>query len=148
MKKNEIKKLIQTVENYCNEKGIRFTEPRRLVLEIVAASETPIGAYDVLAGLGKVLKHPKPPTAYRAIEFLQEHGFLHRIESLNAFVICHADHKHEGSQFMICDRCGKVIEAHVCDLPKALADKTREAGFHLASWNAELHGTCSACTIR
>ncbi|MBK9585003.1 MAG: transcriptional repressor [Alphaproteobacteria bacterium] len=145
MKKGAVQKLVKIVEAYCAEKGLRFTEPRRYVLEIIAGSSTPIGAYDVLAKLSQFLDHPKPPTAYRAIEFLQENGFIHRIESLNAFITCHAGHKHSGSQFMICDQCGTVIEAHLCELPKDLARKTEEEGFVLSTWNAELHGQCKSC---
>lgn len=145
MKKREVQNLVKSVEAYCAEKGIRFTEPRRHVLEIIAGSATPIVAYDILAKLGQFLDKPKPPTAYRAIEFLQEHGFIHRIESLNAYITCHAGHKHTGSQFMICDGCGTVIEAHLCELPKDLAKKTKDEGFILSSWSAELHGQCSRC---
>ncbi|MCB1682354.1 MAG: transcriptional repressor [Rhodospirillales bacterium] len=146
MKKSEIKKLVQNVESHCAQKGIRFTQPRRFVLEIIAGSKVPIGAYDILAKLGDYLDHPKPPTAYRAIEFLQEQGLIHRIESLNAYITCHAGHKHTGSQFMICDECGSVIEAHLCELPKDLARKMVEEGFILSSWNAELHGQCKSCS--
>lgn len=146
MKKSEIQKLVRMVEGYCEERGLRFTEPRKLVLEIIAGSKKPIGAYDVLAQLGKALEQPKPPTAYRAIEFLQENGFIHRIESLNAYVICHAGHKHQGSQFLVCDSCGQVTEAHLCALPKDLERKTQEAGFALSSWSAELHGQCRQCS--
>ncbi len=145
MKKTEVQALVKAAEAYCWQNGIRFTEPRRRVLEIIASSKTAIGAYDILAKLGQFLDHPKPPTAYRAIEFLQESGFIHRIESLNAYVTCHAGHKHTGSQFMICDSCGTVIEAHLCEVPKDLARKTKDEGFILSSWSAELHGQCSRC---
>lgn len=146
MNKNDINALIHTVEAYCAENGIRFTAPRRLALEIIAAnSGKPLGAYDVLEALGKKLDNPKPPTAYRAIEFLQKHGFVHRIESLNAYVACRSDHRHEGSQFMICEKCGKVTEAHLCSLPASLADRVRGEDFHLSRWNAELYGLCRDC---
>lgn len=145
MKKTDVKQLIKKVEAFCEDEGIRFTEPRRHVLEIIASSETPLVAYDILAQLGKKLPNPKPPTAYRAIDFLTENGFIHRIESLNAFVICQTDHRHEGSQFLICDDCHKVTEAHLCHLPAPLSEKTKAEGFHMSRWNVELHGTCRDC---
>jgi Fur family zinc uptake transcriptional regulator len=137
--------LIEHVAAYCATNGIRFTDPRRFVLEIIAASDKPLGAYDILEQLGQKIDNPKPPTAYRAIEFLSEHGFIHRIESLNAYVTCHSDHRHQGSQFMVCDDCGDVIETHICDLPAPLTEKTKESGFHLTRWNIELHGSCGKC---
>lgn len=139
------KSVLKQVTDYCADKGIRFTLPRQLVLEIIADARKPIGAYDVLAELSKKIDNPKPPTAYRAIEFLSEHGFIHRIESLNAYVICHSDHLHQGSQFMICDNCGTVVETHLCHLPEPLMSKMVEVDFHLSRWNVELHGQCDAC---
>jgi Fur family zinc uptake transcriptional regulator len=145
MTKSDIAKLVKQVEVFCKEQGIRFTDSRRHVLEIIAGSAKPIGAYDVLKSLGKFIDNPKPPTAYRAIEFLMEHDYIHRIESLNAYVICGTDHKHHGSQFLVCDSCGKVIEAHLCSLPSDLAQQVQKEGFRLSRWDAELHGTCSEC---
>ena len=130
----------------CEDAGERLTAPRRAVLEIIAGQDKPIGAYDILRQLGDRLDNPKPPTAYRAIEFWQGRGVIHRIESLNAYVICRSDHHHDGSQFMICDSCGTVGETHLCTLPSPLAEKTKEAGFTLSRWNVELHGTCRHCS--
>ncbi len=30
-----------------------------------------------------------PPTVYRALDFLMANGFVHKLESVNAFVACH-----------------------------------------------------------
>lgn len=145
MGKAEIARLVKQTEAACKEKGIRFTEPRQHVLEIIAASKKPMGAYDILESLGQYMDAPKPPTAYRAIEFLMEQGIVHRIESLNAYVLCGSDHRHNGSQFMVCDSCGTVVEAHICHVPDDLAARAREEGFVLSRWDAELHGTCKDC---
>ena len=76
---------------------------------------------------------PKPPTIYRAIDFWHSHNFIHRIESQNAYFICIENHLHKGSQFMICDECGKVIEAHFCDLPKKHQTKHEAKVLHSKS---------------
>lgn len=139
------KQLLAEVEAWCDAHGARFTEQRRAVLSIIAESKNPIGAYDILAAFGKFFPNPKPPTIYRAIEFLQSGGFVHKIESLNAFVTCHAGHAHRGSQFMVCDSCGHVEEVHLCHLPDELEKKINKTKFDLSHWNAELHGTCDDC---
>jgi Fur family zinc uptake transcriptional regulator len=91
------------------------------------------------------LNKPKPPTAYRAIEFWQKHGFIHRIESLNAYTACKAGHHHQGSQFMICNDCGHVTEAHSCDIPQPLKDNIENGAFQASHWNLEVHGVCAKC---
>ncbi len=147
VQKREMQKRISEVEAYCNEHGMRFTLPRRVALEVIIASAQPIGAYDVIEAMGKITDKPKPTTVYRALDFLQEHGFIHKIESLSAFVACHAGHNHEGSQFIVCNDCGSVEEVHLCHLPKDLQKKVESTGFKMEHWNTEIHGICQRCQL-
>jgi len=139
------KALIKLASEYCEQNKHRLTQPRLTVLKIIASSNKPLRAYEVLEKLGKTMENPKPPTAYRAIEFWQEHHFIHRIESLNAYFACEAGHRHKGSQFMICDDCGDVTETHLCDLPKPLKESTTKNAFIPSRWNFEVHGICAKC---
>lgn len=139
------KNIIGKATHYCEKNKYRLTEPRLAVLKIIASSKRPMGAYDILEKLGRVINNPKPPTAYRAIEFWQEQGFIHRIESLNAYMACGEDHSHTGSQFMVCHDCGHVEEVHLCHLPKDLENRVRNNGFKMTHWNAEISGQCGKC---
>lgn len=136
---------IEDAEAFCKQHGHRFTDPRRHVLHIITTSHKPLSAYDILGRLGEMLNNPKPPTAYRAIEFWQKHGFIHRLESLNAYVACQAGHRHAGSQFMICEGCGIVIETHLCHLPQSLEKAATAQNFTPTRWSLELHGQCHNC---
>ena len=139
------KAILKHFHQYCKSEGLRITPPREYVLEIIAGSKKPLTAYEILEALAQKIDSPKPPTAYRALEFLAEHHFIHRIESLNAYVSCGEDHKHSGSQFIICDSCGRVEEVHLCHIPKGLESQANDKGFTLSHWNAELHGLCGKC---
>ncbi|MFP4098068.1 MAG: Fur family transcriptional regulator [Alphaproteobacteria bacterium] len=125
---------------------MRITAPRVHAYEIVLGEKKPVTAYDVLNKLGKHLDNPKPPTAYRALDFLTQHGFIHRIESLNAYVPCTTDHKHTGSQFLICKECGRVEDVHLCTIPPSLDKKILSAAFKPEYWNFEVNGLCSRCS--
>lgn len=138
--------IIKQAEKFCADNGHRYTDPRRFVLKIISEAKKPIVAYDILAALGQDLDNPKPPTAYRAIDFWVEHGFVHRIESMNAFTLCREDHHHNGSQFLICDDCGDVMETHLCHVPDSLQSKASEKNFTVQNWTVELHGRCGGCT--
>ena len=131
--------------DFCIKNKHRYTKPRESVLKIIASSTKPIKAYDVLKQLKKVFKNPKPPTAYRAIEFWEKYNFIHRIESLNAYSVCEADHLHSGSQFLICNQCGEVTESHICEIPKIIKKKIEKNIFSAKSWNLEVKGICSKC---
>jgi Fur family zinc uptake transcriptional regulator len=139
------KKSEKSFQSYCARNNLRITPPRLSAFKIVHSAKRPITAYDLLEQMGKDIINPKPPTAYRALYFLTQHGFAHRIESLNAYVPCDTGHKHTGSQFMICDSCGQVEEIHLCTLPEALQEKLSSQEFCLNHWNIEAHGSCSRC---
>lgn len=136
---------IEQAMAYCEARGLRLTEPRAQVLGIVVEAGQPITAYEALDALGKLVKNPKPPTVYRALEFLQQAGLVHRIESMNAYVACGGDHAHENGQFLICDECGDVQEIQMGQIDKTISDKTHAIGFKTRHWSAEIHGTCKDC---
>ena len=134
---------LQRLQQYCEDHALRFTPPRRDVLAVFAASDAPMGAYQVLDALSTEDHKPRPPTIYRAIEFLSEHGFIHRIESLNAYVLCCADHRHDAVTFAICDDCGSVSEAS--DPTPTPDTKRLPKGFIARAQITEIHGSCGKC---
>ena len=138
--------ILKKAISFCNENHHRLTFPRLNVLKIIASSKKPIKAYEILEQLGKIIKHPNPPTAYRAIDFWKKHNFIHRIESLNAYYICESDHLHNGGQFIICNECGTVIETHLCKLPAAFKNTIKKNMFTLSNWNLEINGICKKCS--
>jgi len=141
-----MKTILKKALKFCIENNHRFTGPREKVLKIIASSTKPIKAYQILGQLGKLINNPKPPTAYRAIAFWHKHNFIHRIESLNAYSACSAEHFHRGAQFMICNECGKVIESHVHEIPKSFLNTSEKEMFTPKKWNIEISGVCSECS--
>ncbi|MAZ07065.1 MAG: transcriptional repressor [Rickettsiales bacterium] len=132
--------------DFCIKNNHRLTTPRLNVLKILSSSSKPMTAYEILEKLSKLMQNPKPPTAYRAIEFWKKFNFIHRIESLNAYASCSSDHLHTGGQFIICNDCGKVIEAHLCKLPNSFKRIIKEKMFTLSNWNLEISGVCKKCS--
>jgi Fur family zinc uptake transcriptional regulator len=132
-------------ERLCVERGTRLTELRRRVLEIIWYSQTPIGAYAILDVLREDGRRGAPPTVYRALDFLQEQGLVHRLASLNAFVgCCHPAHSH-GSQFLICSSCGRVSEMHGSRVELTIRDEATSCGFLVHFQRLEVVGVCTDC---
>ena len=105
-----IEDAVAAAEKLCADKGLRFTPLRRRVLELVWSSHKPVGAYALLDQLRDEDLGSAPPTVYRALDFLIEHGLIHRIERMNAFVGCsHPGEAHRGF-FLICGECGNAEE--------------------------------------
>lgn len=137
--------VIEEVEKRCARDQLRLTPTRRRVLELVLQADGPVKAYDLLDQLKSEQPNAAPPTIYRALEFLLEHHFIHRLETLNAFVSCfHPRHQHQG-QFLICEDCGAVKEVPENRLAEDLARLARDADFTPKRQVLEVYGTCRRC---
>lgn len=130
-------------ENRCVTTQERLTAPRRRVLELLLEADAPQKAYDLIAAFGTDGEPAKPPTVYRALEFLERLGFAHRIESLNAYVPCRMDGESHSAAFLICDCCGKAEEFEP-DFTSQLAAAAK-AGYQVGSITLEARGRCAAC---
>ncbi len=138
----KVKQALAAAERICRERGVRLTETRRRVLELILEAGQPTGAYSLL---GRLSGQPMPTTVYRAIDFLLAQKFIHRIESLNAFVAClDSDHPHE-SQFVICSDCGATEELHDDAIVASIRRHGRSLGFKIDSQVVEVRGVCAAC---
>jgi Fur family zinc uptake transcriptional regulator len=138
-----IAKGMQAAEVLCAAKGLQLTPVRRRTLEILLQAHEAMGAYDVLARLSEDGFGDKPPVAYRALAFLQDHGFVHRIERLNAFVACARPGADHDPAFMICRSCGKVAESELSG--SGLTASARESGFVIEQTVIEAEGLCPGC---
>lgn len=133
-------------EAICQERGVRLTETRRRVLEVIWSGHRPLGAYDILATLAQASGgKPQPPTVYRALEFLQEQGLVHRVETLSAFVGCPLPDEHHRGQLLLCRACGDAAELVEEQGLKALQRSAEAMGFKVESFTVELSGLCPAC---
>lgn len=137
--------FVKAVASTCDLRGLRLTPLRLRVLELVAASPKPAKAYDLLDQLKDEHSGAAPPTVYRALDFLLENGFIHKLASINAFVGCHHPNEAHQVPFLICDVCSATIE--VCDerVARLLSLQAREHGFRPSGQTLEVHGTCAAC---
>ena len=134
-------------EDVCRERGQKFTPIRRGVLEALLLSHRPLGAYDVIEELAKRTARPAPITVYRALDFLIEHGLVHRIESRNAFLACAHNHDQSAAvAFLICERCGSVGEIAAAPVAQTLADGARQSGFSPRLTAIEMTGVCAHCS--
>jgi len=139
-----IETALKNAEQLCKIRQQRFTNLRRRVLELVWQQHKPIGAYEVLELLQKDGR-AAPPTVYRALDFLQQMGLVHRIASLNAYVGCaHPGEPHDG-QFLICETCHSLAELDVPAISDAISRSAADSGFETRRQTIEIMGLCPNC---
>jgi len=140
------KNLLIQAQNVCKKRDVRFTTLREQVFLLIANHQGAVGAYELLEELKLTDPAAKPATIYRTLDFLGKQGFVHKIESINAFVMCH----HFGEcnhpvQLLICDQCGYVKESQSNNLENAIQAMADHSGFDITHQIVEAHGRCANC---
>lgn len=123
-----------------------LTRNQALVLGALSKAEAPLSAYDLLDRLrDEGLRAPLQ--IYRALEKLTERGLAHRLESLNAFVVCAEPHCHRAGLvgFAICEGCGTVSEFADEALKERLGAIEARDGFVARLTTIEIRGLCKTC---
>jgi Fur family transcriptional regulator, zinc uptake regulator len=143
---NDRRDWARQVEKYCGERNLQLTPLRRQVLAILARAPAPLGAYAIIEELARDQgKAVAPPTVYRTLEFFLENGFLHKVESRNAYAPCeHLGHRHDGV-LLICRRCGRTEEVESPRVGRLLQETAAKAGYSAQSQVVEVAGLCESC---
>lgn len=136
---------LKAAEALCHRRGERWTPSRHRTYELLLRAGRPVKAYDLVSAYAQVGERlAKPPTVYRALDFLLTAGLVHRIESLNAFLACRAESQNHSAGFLICDCCGRVEELDLT-AERAAIDAAQAHDFTIARIVLEAHGACAAC---
>ncbi|MHA6289087.1 transcriptional repressor [Maricaulis sp. CAU 1757] len=141
MTTDSLNHALEAAETHCLKRGEKLTPVRRRVLELVLSSDGPVKAYDLLEALKPGPGAAKPPTVYRALDFLVAAGLVHKVEALSAFVGCAHTHDAGAAELFICTQCGNVHERH----GGGLSTRPPE-GFAVERSVVEHFGLCAACS--
>ena len=133
MEKTTTQELLAQAEKICAQRNVRLTPQRLEVLRLMSLQR-------------EAEPQAKPPTVYRALDFLLEQGFVHKVESTNSYVLCHLfDQPTHTSAMFICDRCGAVKEECAEGVEDIMHTLAAKMGFALRHNVIEAHGLCAAC---
>ncbi len=132
----------------CEERGLRLTPLRERVLREVAEADRPVKAYDLMDLIRDAKGPAAPPTVYRALDFLLEHGFIHKLESINAYITCHQPRIPHSAPFLICGSCGIAVEMEDERATRLLGEQARALGFQPQAQTLEVHGRCARCAAK
>ncbi len=139
---------IEEAAAQCAERGAQLTPLRRAVLRLLLQRGGTAKAYDLQDDMRIAQGRAAPMTVYRALDFLIEMGLVHRVDSLNTFVVCSQhghghDHPHD-ALLLACTRCGAVTEQRLHD-PVALLTREVEQRLGFRPDAIEVKGVCRDC---
>jgi Fur family transcriptional regulator, zinc uptake regulator len=143
-KPGDVARAVAAADARVTAEGERMTAARSRVLELLLTAGEPVKAYDLIARFGEDGQPAKPPTVYRALDFLERKGLAHRIASISAYVACASGDRAHAAAFLICDCCGATAEV-ATPVAEGLERAAREAGYQIERTTIEAHGRCPAC---
>lgn len=150
MNKGDVNRIIHKADQHCAGAGVRLTEKRKRILELLVAQGTPLSAYEVAEAYNQSTAVSMPPmSVYRILDFLASEQLVHKLVSHNKYIACAhiaCDHPHQVPQFLICRKCHAVKEIGIDkSLVDTLAARVSQAGYHLLDSPLELDCLCATC---
>ncbi|AQX18806.1 MULTISPECIES: Fur family transcriptional regulator [Bartonella] len=127
----------------------KLTRNQTLVLNVLKNEAKPLSAYAILDRLREE-GFRAPLQVYRALEGLVQLKCIHRLESVNAFMVCsHPENcHHELTIFTLCNKCGQVNEIQEQTIAYDIKQMTQKSGFQAHKSTIEVKGTCKKCTTK
>ena len=134
--------------NYCLKKNKSLTPSRNLVIKTLSKYKKPISAYelrDEINNKGDV--NINISQIYRVLEFWIDLGLIHKISSINKFLLCTTPDEKHIHMLNFCTVCEKVVET--CNEKMGLNLKKSTAKLDLAfntTRSVEIPVICPQCS--
>ena len=134
--------------NYCLKKKKSLTPSRTLVIKTLSKHKKPISAYelrDEINNNGDV--NINISQIYRVLDFWIDLGLIHKISSINKFLLCITPEEKHTHMLNFCTVCEKVFET--CNEQMGLNFKKSTAKLDLAFNNTrsvEIPVICPQCS--
>ena len=136
---NELKRIVK-------QKGLKYTEQREIVLNILLEANDHLSAEEVY----NLIKEKRTDsnigiaTVYRALSFLEDVNLITSItfgtegKKYESNFKDHHDH-------LICTQCGKIVEFMDDEIEKRQDKIAKKNKFKVTSHSMQLYGVCSDC---
>ncbi len=143
LKKEEV---VDELKKIVKQKGLKYTEQREVVLNILLHADGHLSAEDVY----NLIKEKKPDsnigiaTVYRAL------GFLEEVNLISSVTFGTEGKKYESStkehhDHLICTKCGKIVEFLDDEIEKRQEKIANKNNFKITSHSMQLYGICETC---
>jgi Fur family transcriptional regulator, zinc uptake regulator len=144
-----LEQRLSEAQRLCTERGGLLTPLRREVLRLLLKRGGSAKAYDLHDDMRGLHGRVAPMTVYRALDFLMQMRLVHKVDSLNSFVVCNEGeapgaHPHQ-TLMSVCTACNAVTELHLHDVTEPIVRHLQDKlGFRTQA--VEVKGLCKQCT--
>lgn len=139
--KHSIEEALATLKG----KGLRVTEPRKAILQVLAEVCRPISVED-LHNLVNERHNCDLATVYRNMEACLEAGILQKCMLENGKILYELINEEDHHHHIICRKCEKTERIDFC-VGKEIESYGEKLGFSEVGHVLELYGVCGECQI-
>lgn len=133
------------IQEKLNQKGLRLTRPRQVVINILEAASIPLSPQTIHQ---RALAHNEKiglVTVYRTLDLLDEFGLVRRVHSQDecqGYVLASPGHHHH----LVCRSCKHAVEFIGSEDLTAIVQRVeRHTGYQVSDHLLELYGLCPTC---
>jgi Fur family ferric uptake transcriptional regulator len=134
-----------TIRDEIRAKGLRWTAQRRLILEVLEATEGHVTGSELVERCRRRDPDTTGSTVYRTLDVLEELGYVRHSHSAAGreeyHVLPEREHAH-----LECRECGRTWEIEVRDAAQLLEPLERRFGFRADVGHLTLWGVCAQCS--
>lgn len=143
----DVPAILAKAEQATRLKSGRFTAIRKHIFQLLLEAPHPLGAYEIIDQLNGVGAQ-KPPTVYRALTWLMEHGLVAKIAYNSRYTAMPIGVEADDLAFVICRECGDTDTLEAPNLSKTLHQTAKDRGFAETQMVIEIIGLCAGHNSR
>jgi Fur family ferric uptake transcriptional regulator len=126
------------------QRGYRITPQREMIAEVVAHSGRHMTADEVFEEVRVRTRAINVATVYRTLDLLVEEGLASRAD-LGGGRVVYATAHHGPHVHLVCQHCGRVIDADVASFVPLFQRIQAQHGFVCGSHHFAIYGLCAEC---
>jgi len=124
--------------------GYRITRPRRVILDIIAASSRPVTPMEIFNLARSVMPNIGLVTVYRTVEKLEDLKLIDRVHHLGQCqTVFRGTHGHQ--HLLVCTECGSSTYFEGLDAEKQFNTIGKNHGYLVTGHWLQLSGLCQEC---
>jgi len=124
--------------------GYRITRPRRVILDIIAASSRPVTPMEIFNLARSVMPNIGLVTVYRTVEKLEDLKLIDRVHHHGQCqTVFRGTQGHQ--HLLVCTECGSSAYFEGLDAEKQFTDIGKNHGYQVTGHWLQLSGLCQEC---